>query len=247
MSLPLENTLEEARQEVLVRIGMAESAAHNASIHGRVDSAIRRAHKLYFAKVQWQQNRSREDITLTTDVNEYDFPDSMSIGKISCIYVEQDNGRPSHLGEGTTSQIRYSLSRSSGRPRYFEFLDKNIAIYPAPTDEWTNLVVDFQRREPELYNASERLVVDSELVVAQATVYMKLSLGMPGVGEEQSIVSDYFNAVRALQVSDRNYTTTTPSRRNYGSRWNRRSSPGNYLSNASTNDGYVDQEGYARF
>ena len=247
MPMPLEMTLEDARIEVMLRIGMSSVAAHNATIQPLVDSAIRRAHRMYYHEVEWQGSRRRGEFGLIPDQHIYDFPDATEVGQIGEVWAENDDERPTRLEAGTTPHLRERLSRSSGRPQFYEFVDREIHIYPAPDASWETVHYDYQVREPGLTADTERLIVDSELVVMQAVVFMRIHLGQPGVNEEQAITERYARRIKAQQASGRPvHGAEYPQRALYGSRWQRTAYNYNYRSSPALLGGYVDQLGYLR-
>jgi len=234
MTLPLESTLAEIRRSVLVRLGI-------------VDEAIRRAHKAHYYTVEWQALRRREEFALSEGVHSYDFPDETQVGQIGALYVQDADGRrPSMLLPGTTATGRDTLRESNGTPAFYEFIDEQIDIYPAPDESYTTLVIEYQLREPSLVADEDRVILDSELITAQAVVYMRMHLALPGATEEQSLVAERIRQLKAQQASGRRVHGASYGRRTqYGKRFGGPSSPVNYLG-SGTQHGRVDQRGYSR-
>lgn len=195
MALPLEHTLETARQKVLLRCGMNQQASHNANIQPIVDEYIRSAHHMFFHEVEWTSLRSSEEVTLITDQNEYDFPDASDIGQLTAIYVLDTSGVPYDLAAEPTPQDRYNAGTDASRPLWFRLIDKAIEVYPVPDiTEYPTLVIEYTLRESALANDSDRLQVDSDLVITQASADMRGHLRLPGVQELQA---------QALRMLDR--------------------------------------------
>lgn len=249
MTLPLEKTLSQVRDDVLERLFMAESAAHNQSIHRQVEQAIRRAHRKYYFAVEWQGIRRRGEFELSEGVREYDFPDTTEIGQIGEVWVEDEDSRPCVLQQGSTPYMRHATEQRDSTPRFYEFIDGGITIYPAPDSNWTTLGFDYQLREPPLVSDSERMVVDSELVIQQSVIYMKSVLGLPGVPEDKVELREYLMEIKSQQAQYRQVQGASYGLRpQYAQRWQRCASNYNYKSASYGRMGNrnVDQQGYAR-
>jgi hypothetical protein len=187
MTLPLEKTLGEVRENVMIRGGIAESAAHNANLQRVVDSFIRDAHHYYYSNNAFPFNKGRASLTLSEGVQEYDWPDDVEPGSISEVRL---------AGTGATSYKLYPMPSPSereavyangaaGKPRYYEYMDGGITVYPAPSSAYTTIDFIYQPRETQLVADSDRLQVDSNLVMLRATISLLIHRSKPGVGERQ--------------------------------------------------------------
>lgn len=185
MTLPLEITLGEARRKVLLRAGVAESSAHNENLQPIIDEYIRDAHSYYFQSAQWFSIHKRTSIALEASVQDYDWPDDVAPGRISSLHAEStDDDRPRYLEPAPTPLDRYDASEgTSETPRYYEYIDGVIRIWPVLSniDTYDTLVIDYDEREADLVSDSDRFQVDSNLVVLRATVDVKVHLSLPGI------------------------------------------------------------------
>jgi len=186
MTLPLEKTLGEARESVLLRVGIADSAAHNANLQRQVDEYLRDAHSYYYGKAGWFVAHRRLEVSLSEGVAEYDWPDDAQPGSVHAIYVSTDADKiPYELQLAPTPKQRYWATNgtTNGRPQYFEYYEGGIKLYPAPSSEYTVLVMDYKERQASLVSDSDRLQADSQLVIQRAVLDLKVHFGQQGVAE----------------------------------------------------------------
>lgn len=221
MALPLEDTLETARQKVLLRCGMAQQGSHNANLQPVIDEFIRAAHHMFFHEVEWQALRSRKEITLIDGQQEYDFPDESDIGLLTDLYVVDNDDSPYGLEQSPTPSSRWNWSDTASRPVWYEILDQAIRIYPKPDiTEYPTLVISYLARESTLSEDTDRLQVDSDLVVQQATVDAKLHLHLPGTKQLQDQVAYLLRSIKAQHASGVVINLAGyPRRALYGSRY----------------------------
>ncbi len=179
MTLPLGLTLEEVRRKVLLRCGMTNQAQHNANSQAVVDEFIRAAHREYYFKADWQAGRKRLSIAVTQGVATYDWPDETEPGQIHDVYVVNDDDAPFGIDPAPDRWERWWRDKD-GRPRFYELVDGGITLYPTPDENYPELIIGYMEREPDLVADSERMLVDSEVVVQLATGFMMEHWQLPG-------------------------------------------------------------------
>ena len=189
MTMPIELTVTQAREKVLLRAGVAQSAAHNVQLLRITDEFIRTAHAMHYYACDWLAARREMEIAVIADQAAYDWPDTVLVGQLNKLWIEYEDGRPVELDSEPDVYERH-YTGGTGMPRFYRFMDGQITLYPAPGDQFTKIKILYTAA-PTLNDSSDRLVVDSELVVQQATVLLMLHLGLQGASQYQSMLERY--------------------------------------------------------
>lgn len=211
MALPVQLTLDEARIEVLQRLGFAQQGTAVLRNHNLIDSFIRQSMNQLAHEANWSDLYKELQIPLVDGQGRYEFPDEASIGQIDTIWVLDINNRAYQLAGGTQWQDfsgegsqDSQYAEVTGEPRKWQIINRELRIYPAPnTDTYTNLNIRYVSRLPRLIEDSEYLPFDSELIVQQAVILGKRHYGMPGVSEAMGDLARYLDRVKTAQRESR--------------------------------------------
>lgn len=203
MALALTPTLQETRQDVLVRTGYATSGNKAAAVQGVVDSFIRAAQRELYVRMNWTMNQKRISIPLVTGQQEYDWPDDLEPGDIRTITVVHSNGHEYDVQMGLRTHERDS-ARTDGvvqntRPILATYVDRIIELWPAPSDDYVSLTVDYQLGMTALTDEQDRLVVDGEACTQLATMKFKRHLGLDVQNADVATFERYLNDLSARQ------------------------------------------------
>jgi len=199
MTMPLELTVAQAREKVLLRAGVAQSASHNVQLLRITDEFVRSAHTMHYYACDWLAARREGEVALIADQAVYDWPDTVLTGQLNKLWVEYEDGRPVEL-EGEPDVYTRHYRGEPGMPQYFRFMDAQITLTPPPDDRFVKLKFQYTAA-PVLNDDSDRLVVDSELVVQQATVLLMLHLGLQGASQHQAMLERYRKQIIGQQAN----------------------------------------------
>lgn len=206
MTLPLNPTLGQLRNEVLLRCGYSTTGNQAAGVIPVTDSYIAGSEKELFYECEWLKAAKRTSAELTVDVNVVDWPDDVAPGEILAIVVLKTNedGTISRfpVGPGARLQERDSavtdLEPNNGQPAVYELIDEVIYIYPRPSALYTSLEIDY-RIQPSLIQEGDRTLVDGELLVQRAVFKLKEYLALP-VGQKE--VADHERYLARLRAAN---------------------------------------------
>lgn len=243
MTLPLNDTLETARYKVLLRCGMAQQSSHNPNIQPVIDDFIRSAHHQFFNELDWIALKQRGTITLINDQTAYDFPDETNVGLINRIWCVDTDGVPYEIYPEPTAEQRYSVGSDAARPVFYEVRDGGINFFPATdADTYPTVYFEYVERESSLAQDSDRLQIDSELVVLKATAAARTFLGMPGAKECMDEAAYLLRQIKAKNASGESASIATyPRPRLYSSRYAQQNRQYNYAGGGATS--FIDQRG----
>jgi hypothetical protein len=212
MALTQEMSLGEARIEVLGRLGFTEQGTAVLRNVNLVDSWIRKGMRKLVHKAEWSSMFLELQIPLIVGQDRYDFPDETAIGQIQAFWVHDTNNRPWPMSGGLRWQdlegdpSDETLRVKTGQPERWGIIDREIRIYPGPTETWTLLNMQYVARLPKLIEDTESLPFDSELIIRQAVLYGMVHYGMPGISEEKQDFNDYLTDIRKQQREGRVFT-----------------------------------------
>lgn len=198
MSLPLYQTLEELRNQVLIRCGYSTAGNQSAAVTPLVDSLIAGAERELYHEMTWLQAQARASIALTAGSGVVDWPDDCEPGEIANMWVVRTaTGEISELVPGVMVNERNSADNGeSGRPLLYEYMDRQIYLKPAPSTDYGSLVVTYNLA-PRLVQATDRCVVDPELLIQRAVFKFKEYNGLPVGQVEMANHERYLARLRA--------------------------------------------------
>lgn len=221
MALPLLPTLAAVRSDVAGRCGLATSGTLLGRYKGQIDGEIRRAQRELFVAYSWLRRNVRIEITLSTGVNTYDLPNALNLGGIHRVGLLEDDGRITELAMDDLTDISNAY-RDAGRPRFWKVMggtidaspappiptpSASLVVTPAPTGDWTTLVVEGQMRDYAPQEDDDRIVVDSEAVAQMATIRMKEYLGIGGnQGSNRADLITYIKGLRGQEAPVRAFS-----------------------------------------
>jgi len=221
MALPLLPTLAEIRGDVADRCGLATSGTLLARYKTQIDAEIRRAQRELFVSHAWLRRNVRVEITLATGVNTYDLPNALNLGGIHRVGLLEDSGRIRELDYDDLTDIANAYL-DAGRPRFWRVSGGTIAaspappvptpaasivLTPAPTGDWTTLVIEGQMRDYPPQEDDDRIVVDGEAVTQMATIRMKEYLGVGGSqGSNRADLLTYIKGLRGQEAPVRAFS-----------------------------------------
>ncbi len=195
------------RADVLNGTGLTSRGNLNASYQPIVDYFIRDAHDFLFEKASWLRGRARHVQDITDGETDYDFPDDGMPGRIERVAVRNTSGREIDLQCATPGDARsaFSVNGDASNPRYYEFRDGVIKVYPAGNgDPWSQLVIDYQRGPARLRADTDRPTVYGPAVVKLAVIKLKDHLGTGGdMKMEMSMFLEWIESIRNNQGEPR--------------------------------------------
>ena len=242
MSLPLLPTLEEIRDDVAIRSGAANSGTLPQAQKRWLDSEIRRAQRELFSQYAWLRRNASTTITLSAGVKVYDLPNIFNLGGIHRVGIlESDGIRVRSLLNDDLQDVTNEFT-ANGTPRYWKVMGAQIApspsapptaspqlvITPAPTSEWTTLVIEGQLRDYPVEADDDRVVVDGEAIIQAVTIRYKEYLGIGGdQGRNRQDLGAYIQSLRGQESTTKAYPIA--SRKNAGpAYWSYPSNSGSY-------------------
>lgn len=180
MSLPLNMTLAELRNGVLLRCGYSTEGNQASAVAPMVNSMIAGAERELYHEATWLSSQTRTTIPLTVDEGIVDWPDDCEPGEILSVWVVRtDSGALNELTAGVMINERDSADNGeSGCPIVYEYMDEQIHIKPPPSSDYDDLVVTY-KRAPRLVQETDRCVVDAELLIQRAVFKFKEFNNMP--------------------------------------------------------------------
>jgi hypothetical protein len=200
MVLPLNPTFNELVNEVLIRCGYSTEGNQAVGVLPVCQSYVAAAEKELFPECEWLKAARRTTIELVEDVSDVDWPDDCAPGEILMVTALKTNDDDTisrfPMGAGARLQERDLAASEAGQPLVYEYIDEIIRIYPAPSEDWTSIEVDY-RVGPSLYTEDDRTVVDGELLVQRATFKMKEYLDLPIGQVEMANHERYLARLRA--------------------------------------------------
>jgi len=202
MTLPLNPTFQELVTEVLIRCGYSTEGNQSVGVIPVCESYVAGAEKELFYECEWLKAARRTTVALEEDEAVIDWPDEVAPGEVLLIVATRENedGTLSRfpLGPGARLQERDLAASESGQPVVYEYIDEAIHIYPAPSEDWTSLEIDY-RVGPALFGPGDRTAVDGELLVQRATHKMKDYLELP-IGQKE--LADHERYLARLRASN---------------------------------------------
>jgi hypothetical protein len=195
MSLPLLPTLEEIRESVVVRSGLANSGSLPARQQRWLDEEIRRAHREIYVAYSWLRRTAMVQIPLSAGVTKYDLPNVFNLGGIHRVGLLADDGKIHELRYDSLTDIRNQF-REDGKPRYWYVSsgvspatqvpplpvapDIYLELLPAPTTDWPTLVIEGTLRDYAPTANTDRVAIDGEAIIQLVTIRYKEYMGIGG-------------------------------------------------------------------
>ena len=206
MSLPLNPTLLELRNQVLLRCGYSNDGNQAAGIAPMVDVLIAGAERELFPEMQWLKAVTRATITLVTGNNSVDWPDDAEPGEIQIVWVHRaDTGALSEVFPGIRLNERdTSDNGENGKPLLYEELDETIYLNPKPSADYDYLYIQYLKA-PKLIQENDRCLVDPELLIQRATMKLKEFLGLSVGPVDMGNHERYMTRLRASNSSKSGY------------------------------------------
>lgn len=204
MTLPLHPTLQELRNEVLLRCGYSITGNQAAGVIPVCDSYVAGSEKELFPECEWLKAGKRTTVDIAEDDSTADWPDDAAPGEItaiSVVYVNDDDEEAlCPMQSGARLQERDLAGVESGQPIVYEYVNEIIYFYPPAGEDYVRLEIDY-RLAPTLVQPTDRTVVDGELLVQRATFKMKEYLGLP-IGQKE--VADHERFLARLRAANSN-------------------------------------------
>ena len=209
MTLPLESTLAEIRNDVAIRCGIASSGKFGAKSQPILDQFINQSYREIYTRAYWARVHRKLSINLADGVADYDIPDVTSIGGIHRVTVQSTTTPPREydLKYDDVLEIQSLNMTNRSRPLYFQI--ENELIHIVPMADITKFAIAFIYCElmlTKLTDDADRVLVDSEAVIQQSTIRMRKYLGIGGdQKEERAIFERYMLDLRGLVAPNRSY------------------------------------------
>jgi hypothetical protein len=200
--LPAAKTLAEIRQAVGIRLGMGQQVGQSTALHPMLDEHIRTACSLLQREAEWAVLDTILDEDTATGQRLYDIPDRMHPGDIREVSVVDVDGREHSVHSGVAIHERnaYGGEEQAALPLRWEMEQGAIALYPMPDAErYPTLRIRGQALGYEPYHDSDRVLVDSQAVILQATVLAKQHFDLPNPAAEAAVLGRHLVNLRAAQ------------------------------------------------
>lgn len=175
----LSPTLVELRNSVLVRAGYSVADGQAADIYPLADELLRKAQRELHLEAPWLAQRVRRTYPLVVDQAVYDTPDDALMSRLGRFAVINDSGNEYDLAAMHGAPLR-NITKTSGQPYAYEIVDRAIRLYPAPTDTWVTLVIEYYQNPSNLIAETDRTNVDPEALVQRAAYLLKRHTGLGG-------------------------------------------------------------------
>ena len=219
MSLTAPMTLGEIRDEVLVRVGAASQGNLGTRWHAKVESFVRSSLRQLFVEASWTVLKKTTTAALVVDDRVVDWPDDSEPGSIISIVVVDDEDNQYQLAPGLRPNERESARTPSGRPMLYTYTDGDIEIYPAPTEKYVGLIIDYTMSETVPIEADDEVFLDPEAVIMLTAMAFKRDQGLPTTGDDRAEYERYLSRMRARQGDGEGFVvggakTDVPLRRN---------------------------------
>lgn len=200
MTLPLNPTFQQVVEEVLIRCGYSTEGNQAVGVLPVAQSYVAGAEKELFPECEWLKAARRTTVELTEDVATVDWPDDCAPGEILQVVVlkTDEDGTVSRypVSPGARLQERDAAASESGQPMVYEYMNEEILLYPAPSEDWVSMEIDY-RVGPALYQPTDRSAVDGELLVQRAVFKLKEYLDLPIGQVEMANHERYLARLRA--------------------------------------------------
>ena len=164
---------------MLVRAGYSVSNNQAVDAYPLADELIRKAQRELHLEAPWLTQRTRTTFDLTTDEAVYDTPDDAQMSRMGRLAVINTSGNEFDLVAAHGAAVR-NTTKTSGQPVYYEIVDQAFRLYPAPSDEWVTLVVEYYAGPASLIGETDRPNVDGEALIQRAAYLIKRSTGLGG-------------------------------------------------------------------
>lgn len=204
MSLAAPITLAEARQAVLVRVGMGIQGNQSANAYPAVDEYLRSAVRQLYVDAEWTVLQMEATIALTTDQSEVDWPDDSEPGSIVTIVAVNTSGTEVPVEPGFRANER-RMATTSGRPVVYYFHDGSIFLKPAASADWTSLIVNYKATSGNIEEDDDIIPVDAEAAIQHATLAFKRAWKLPVEPADEIRLQRYIEQIRANQSSGEGY------------------------------------------
>ena len=203
MTLALESSLVDLRNEVVTRCGLNASGKMGGRFTPILDSLINQAQREIYFRAYWARLQRKLSIPLASGVTDYDIPSVTSLGGIHRVTV-QNNAAPPHEYE-----LRYEdaletqdyLNINNTRPMYFQLINDIIRVVPMPDiSVYPTMFMYCELAAVKMASETDRCAVDSESIVQNATMKMKKYLGIGG--DQSEARQEYERYMLDLRSSD---------------------------------------------
>jgi len=220
MSLSLLPTLEDVRNAVAIRVGMANSGTLSQKQQALLDEEIRRAQRELFVACHWPRRHVSVNIALSTDVFKYDLPNVLNLGGIHRVGLLESDGKKVNTLVYDDLQDIGNTYTTSGKPRFWKVMGDTVAASPAtspavsaqlfisppPVSSWTTVIVEGQMRDYPPVLDDDRIVVDGEAVIQTAAIRFKEYYGIGGSqAQNRQDLSSYIVGLRNQEAPSRMY------------------------------------------
>jgi hypothetical protein len=194
-------TLATVRQAVAIRLNAGGQADADPTFRQLLDELIRRSVAEILREADWAELRERWDVALVNDQSIYDFPADLDPGRIECITIVDTNNAEFELKPGIAFYERDALARMSPTlPSRYEVANSELVILPAPeVAKYPTMRIEAYTRPAEVFNNSERVPVQREVVVQWAAALGKEHFGHPNWQQAKADAREYAKRLRPAQ------------------------------------------------
>jgi len=194
-------TLATVRQAVAIRLNAGGQADADQTFRLLLDELLRRAVAEILREADWAELRERWDVTLVNDQSIYDFPADLDPGRIETVTIVDVNGAEYELHPGIAFYERDALGRMGpGLPTRYEVVNSELVILPTPLiEQYPTMRIEAYTRPAEVFNNSERVPVQREVVVQWAAALGKEHFGHPNWQQAKADAREYARRLRPAQ------------------------------------------------
>ncbi len=197
MALELEYTLEEARLEVIARMGFPVQGGLSAAMYPFIDSFIRQAQATLYEEVDWVKLWKDEEIELIEQQDAYDWPDDCRYGQENSVFATDSNGKITKLSPGLKAW-EISEDKTPTTPQRYFFKERMLYIYPIPdVTRWKTLTIRYIATASPLREDGDRLSMNSQAVILKSLILAKIHYGQAGVPELERDLVRFMVRIRA--------------------------------------------------
>jgi hypothetical protein len=179
MSLPLQPTLVDLRNTVIIRSGAGSTGALAGTMAPLIDELLRQSQRELYYETEWVRLRVRRTYALIANQTDYDIPDDMDIAGL-CVLTLIDNKGKYHQPTYDDMVDYRNTYQTPNRPRFWWIMDSNIKFLPAPDSTWVSMILDYTMSPNSLISETDRCAVDGECLIQRAAIKLREQMGIGG-------------------------------------------------------------------
>lgn len=196
--------LDEARNEILTRMGAAPSGPTVDARAFIVDAFIRQTARSLDVEARWSSMERESKVELIEGQAAYEIPEQARAGDLLTVSVETGRvarllvrGIPVELFIGGPQEP--SLRERTGRLERFDVVDRDLVLFPAPSGIEPEVTLRYSAPMPLLVQPDEVLPFDAQLIIAGAWALAAAHFELPNAANAFESYRAQANRVLRLQ------------------------------------------------